>query len=257
MEVFFGARILDSLSVKIHGMQRVALITGAGRGLGRELARRLALHGYSVSIHAFQSIAGARQLKDELGKEGASALVTTGDLTQTNEARTLVEATTRHFGRIDLLLCNSGVYHGKKWDDASETEWKDEVDSTLWPTIWMCRHAIPWLRASDHGRIVCIGDSGCDRIDARQRAVGYHMAKMGLYLFVRSLAQAEAAHGVTANMISPSVLESSFHGPSDQEMPTGRCVSPDDVYRAVKFLACPDSSQITGTNIIVGGGWNL
>lgn len=238
-------------------MQKVALITGSGRGLGRELARRLCQHGYGVSIHAFQSLEGANTLQKELAASGHDAMVFSGDLRQTTEAQKLVDSTLQHFGRLDLLICNSGVYYGKAWDIANEVEWKEEIESTLWPTIWTCRYAIQVLRASGSGRIVCIGDSGCDRIDARKHAVGYHMAKTGLYLFVRSLAQAEAEHGVTVNMISPSILEESAFGPKPEAMPTKRRVQADEIYRAIEFLAAAESTQITGTNMIIGGSWGL
>jgi len=238
-------------------MKPVALVTGAGRGLGAALAARLAARGYALALHAFKSQAGAQALRDQLRRAGAEAECFAGDLAREAEAQVLVREVTERFGRIDVLINNAGVYHEKKLQELSEGEWFEGLNSTASAVFFTTRAALPELRKSGRGRVINIGDSSCERPGARDLAVSYHIGKTGVYMLSRSFAQEEAGHGVTVNLVSPGYLEGSVGLPEAAKVPAGRWGTYEDVWNAVEFLLKPESGYLTGSNLVLSGGWNL
>jgi 3-oxoacyl-[acyl-carrier protein] reductase len=105
--------------------------------------------------------------------------------------------------------------------------------------------------------VINIGDGACDRPGARTMAPAYHIGKTGVYILTRSFAQAEAAHGVAVNLVSPGLLETSVGLGSPTQVPAGRFGNFEDIFAAVDFLINIETPYVTGSNLIAGGGWNL
>ncbi len=238
-------------------MKPVALITGAGRGLGSGLAKRLAQSGFAVALHYFSSEKTAFRLAEAIRATGTETSTFQADLARESEAIRLIDEVTGRFGRIDVLINNSGVYHAKSLQELTEKEWLEGIHSTATAAFFTTRAALPYLRKSGNGRVINIGDSSCGRAGARDLSMGYHIGKTGVYMLTRTFAREEARHQVTVNMVSPGYLENSQKLPNLSTIPAGRPGTFDDIWNAVEFLLKPGSGYLTGSNLILSGGWNL
>jgi 3-oxoacyl-[acyl-carrier protein] reductase len=236
---------------------RVALVTGAGIGLGAHLAERLARAGYRVALHYRSSQAGAQKIQKQIQRIGGEVALFVGDLAKEKQAQRLLTAVQRRFGRLDVLVNNAGVYAPKGLNALTEKEWQEGLASTSGTTFFTTRAALPLLRRARGGRIINLGDSSCDRPTARDLAMSYHIGKTGVLMLTKSFARAEAAHGLTVNLISPGLLTNTIKTPETKKIPAGRMGTFDDIWNAVEFLLKPESNYLTGSNLIVSGGWNL
>ncbi|QSR84022.1 SDR family NAD(P)-dependent oxidoreductase [Methylacidimicrobium sp. B4] len=243
----------------MEGSQRkkVALVTGAGRGLGAALARRLGHEGWSVAVHYHASVEGAQELVQHLIAEGGDAEPFRADLRRQAEAERLLQEVEKRFGGLRLLINNSGIYPPVGLLETREEDWQLGWQTTATAMLFTTLAALPLLRASGAGRIVNIGDSACDRLGAREMALSYHIGKIGVYLLSRSFAREEARHGLTVNVVSPGYLEESVNLPPPSKIPAGRFGTDEDLWQAIQFLIDEGSSYVTGSHIIVSGGWNL
>lgn len=237
---------------------KVALVTGSGSGLGMRLALHLAGRGFDVAVHFHRSEAGAGEVRDQIRGLGRRAELFQADLTREAGAKSLAHEVTKTFGRLDLLVNNAGVYHEKGLLDLSEEEWFAELNTTATAVYFVTRAFLPLLRAS-RGRVVNLGDGSCDRPGARSMAPAYHIGKTGVFILTRSFARNEASHGVAVNLISPGLLETSvgLTSPEADGVPAGRYGRDADLFGALDFLVDEASPYLTGSNLIVGGGWNL
>ncbi|MDD2677417.1 MAG: SDR family oxidoreductase [Methylacidiphilaceae bacterium] len=237
--------------------KKVALVTGAGRGLGAALARQLGQDGWAVAVHYHSSKEGGHEVVQQIRAAGGDAEAFGADLRYQAEAQALLRQVESRFGGLRLLINNSGIYPPVRLLETREEDWQIGWQTTATAMLFTSLAALPLLRASGVGRIVNIGDSACDRLGAREMALGYHIGKVGVYLLSRSLAREEARHGLTVNVVSPGYLEESIHLPSLSKIPAGRFGTHEDVWRAIQFLIDEENSYVTGAHIVVSGGWNL
>lgn len=246
-----------------HG--RVALITGAGRGIGRAIAERLARDGMTL-ILADRQGKSAQQAAEELGNP--ANLAVTCDVTQENEIRSLFETIERRFSGLDILINNAGIsprVNGKKSlvEDTSLEMWRQTLDVNLTGTFLMCRGAIPLLKRGARGRIVNIGSIAA-RMRNQHTSSYYAASKAGMLGFSRVLAGELASSNITVNYVAPTRiatdLAKTYSNPEamdqfyNQAIPLGRIGSPGDVANVVAFLVSPDADYITGAVIDVTGG---
>lgn len=234
----------------------VALVTGAGRGLGAALAVALARDGFDLAVHYHQSEEGAEATCGSVRSLGRRARAFEADLTREAGAQALAHAIDEHFGALDLLVNNSGVYVDRNGIELSEEQWLAGLDTTVTQVFLTTRACLPMLRRS-RGRIVNIGDSSADRPGARDLAWSYHVGKTGVWILTRSLAAQEAGNGIAVNMVSPGLLENSVGDIASERVPAGRLGTFDDVYAAVRFLGLDAPAYLSGSNLMVSGGWNL
>jgi 3-oxoacyl-[acyl-carrier protein] reductase len=237
--------------------RRVALVTGAGQGLGAALAMHLAGMGYAVAVHYRTSHEGAQSVVRTLREQGGEAECFQAQLHHDSEARACLAAVEKRWGRLDVLIQNAGIFVPKGIEELTEEEWNAGLDSTVTASFFTARAALPLLRKSGVGRIIHIGDSMAGRADFSEPALSYYVGKTGVWMLTRTLAVQEAPHGITVNCISPGILERSEPLSVPMEYPMRRRTSVEDITGAMEYLLSPAASQVTGTQLLVSGGWNI
>jgi 3-oxoacyl-[acyl-carrier protein] reductase len=238
-------------------MRRTILITGAAKGLGAGLAAGLAADGHRIAIHYRSSRIEADATVAQIRKAGGDAVAFQASLADLADGERLALDVSHRFGGLDTLINNAGTFTRKRFDEMTQADWDADLASTATAAFVATRAALPHLRASGRGRIVNIGDSMSDRIGVADIATSYYIGKLGVWLMTRTLAATEAHHKITVNMVSPGVLENSIPTTPLNEMPLGRFGTFEDVLRSIRFLLEEGSEALTGSNLHVGGGWNL
>lgn len=234
-----------------------ALVTGASRGIGRALAVALAAEGFDVAVHYRGSEADAQQTAQLCRESGVRAAALQADLTDPAQARALVRSAHAAFpdSGLAVLVNNVGNYVNRPLLDTTDAEWADMLGSNLTATFATCQEAAPLLRARGWGRIVNLGYAGASSNVARPGIVPYVIAKAGVLQLSRSLAVVLAGSGVSVNVVSPGVIDTSVSQPVAQ-IPAGRPGTvPELVQAALSFVRASD--YLTGQELEVAGGWNL
>jgi len=240
-------------------MNKLALVTGAGKNLGAQLALFLAQKGFDVAVHYCSSQNGAQDVKKKIEALNRRAEIFQSDLRDPAQAKNLVQSAIKWHGSpsLDVLINNAGNYHPLEFDEITPEAWADDLNSNLTSTFFVTQTALPFLNKSEHARVVFIGDSACEKLNARERGLPYHFAKKGNLILLKTLATENTTAHLTFNMISPGVLEGSPTGANADQIPSGRRGTYEDICHALDFVLSPQASQVTGNNIIVSGGWNF
>jgi len=240
-----------------HNLQgRVALVTGSSRGIGRDIALKLADVVSCVAVQYHSDRESALGVARMIRARGSRSAIFRADLTKEKSASSLVRRVEQKFGRIDILVNNFGPLIDKHWKKTSTDEWEFTLRSNLLSALFCIQAAIPGMRGRKWGRIINLGYSRIEQLSAFHRITPYAVAKTGLLILTRTVASSEAAAGITVNMVSPGLMKGSIL-PKDTHIPAGRLGEFDDVSKAVLFLASEDAGYITGANIIIAGGWKL
>jgi 3-oxoacyl-[acyl-carrier protein] reductase len=242
--------------LRVNG--RVALVTGASRGIGRAIAVRLAAEGASVMAAARGD--HAQPVADEIVAAGGQAGALTVDVTDTGSVEAAVAATIARFGRIDILVNNAGITRDQLMLRMKREDW-DAVLATNLTAAYTCAQAVlkPMVKQRS-GRIVnissVVGQSG----NAGQ--ANYAASKAGLIGFTKALALEIASRGITVNAVAPGLVDTDMtraiagaaHAEWEARIPLKRLGTPDDIAHAVLFLASDEASYITGHVLAVNGG---
>lgn len=235
---------------------KIALVTGSSRGIGRSIALRLADEAKAVVVQFRENGGAARDVVREIEKRGKLSGCFQADLTREDQAYALIGQAEEKFGRIDILINNFGPMLEKSWESLETKDWEYMWRGNLGSAFYCIQAVLPGMRARKWGRIVNMGFSRVEELAAFQKIVPYAAAKTGLLILTRSVAATVASDGITVNMVSPGLIEEGIM-PKDPNIPAGRLGTFDDVASAVLFLASDRASYITGTNLIVAGGWQL
>jgi 3-oxoacyl-[acyl-carrier protein] reductase len=238
---------------------RIAIVTGAGRNIGRAIALTLAEGGASILVNARGNRAEAEAVAREIEANGGKALVHIGDVADAAAVQAMADAAVKHFGRIDILVNNAALRREKPFADMSYAEWREIMDVTLDGTFHCVKACLPALRRSGAGTIVNIGGLSA-HTGARDRA---HVvtAKAGIVGFTRALAHDLASDGITVNCVVPGLIGTPR--PKDRPEPahhlthqtiTGARGKPEEVAAAVRFLCGPGARYVNGQAIHANGG---
>ncbi|WP_161882970.1 bifunctional dihydropteridine reductase/dihydrofolate reductase TmpR [Deinococcus alpinitundrae] len=237
-----------------------ALVTGSARGIGRGVALALAEAGYSVAVHYRSSADDAAETVRLCLEAGVEADAFQADLTSADEAAALVAwAHTRFDLPLGVLVNVVGNYVHRRWDETTLAEWHDMFDSNLNAAFYTCRAAVPLMRGEGghpgFGRIVNFGYAGAQSLLSRPGVVPYAVSKAGVIALTKAIARTEAKSGISANVVSPGVIETSVSQPLT-EIPAGRLGTVAEVASAVMVFV-EGSAYLTGQVLEVAGGWNL
>jgi 3-oxoacyl-[acyl-carrier protein] reductase len=238
---------------------KVAIVTGAGRNIGRAIALALAEGGASVVVNARSKRAEADAVARAVEALGGKALVHIGDVADAAAVQAMVDAAVEQFGRLDILVNNAALRREKPFAEMDYAEWREILDVTLDGAFHCAKACLPALRKSGTGTIVNIGGLSA-HTGARDRA---HVvtAKAGIIGFTRALAHDLADDGITVNCVVPGLIGTPR--PKDKPEPahhlthqtiTGERGKPEDVAAMVRFLCGPAARYINGQAIHANGG---
>lgn len=240
---------------------RVAIVTGAGQGIGRAIAERFASDGASVVVADLNEVT-ARDVVRSIEAAGGQALAIRTDVTNPADAEALAAHTLARFGRIDVLVNNAGILRSTRAADVTAEEWHLVVDANLTGAFLCARSVYPALRDAGHGRIVNVA-SMAGRATSTLGGVHYTTAKAGVLGLTRHLAREWASDGITVNAISPGIVDTPMvRDSTDAErmtrvlgsIPMGRLADPAEIASLVCFLASDEAAYITGANVDIHGG---
>jgi 3-oxoacyl-[acyl-carrier protein] reductase len=247
---------------------RVAVVTGAGNGLGREIAQLLAREGARVVLGDLDK-AGLRRTVATITAAGGDALALAGDLTEEAPAQQLIDAAVARHGRIEILVnVVGGSRNAKIWEMRAD-DWDFVLRLNLRPTFLCTRAAVPHMIRQKYGRIICMSSGareGTPWTAYYQGGSAYSAAKAGVHGFVRDVALELAEHKVNVNAVAPGPIDTERFGPGLKRMnetveyspnhmtPLHRLGEPFEVAHAVLFLASEEASYVTGHTLAVTGG---
>jgi 3-oxoacyl-[acyl-carrier protein] reductase len=246
--------------------QQIALITGAGspQGIGFACARALGIDGASVVL--VSTTARIHDRAAELINDGIQAKGFVADLTRPDEVQQLVNWVNAAFGRVDICVNNAGmtvvgeVQLEAPVDEISLEDWQLTIDRNLTTCFLVTRGVLPLMRVQGYGRIINIASTS-GPVQAFVGDAAYHAAKAGMWGFTRASALETAGDGITVNAIAPGWIATASQLESEvaagELCPMKRSGTPEEVAHAVRFLADPNASYITGQLIVVDGGNSL
>ena len=247
---------------------RVAVVTGASQGLGREIALLLAREGARVAVGDIDG-PGVERTAAAITAAGGEAVALAGDLTEEAPAARLIETAVQRFGHLDILVNNVGGSRNAKIWEMSATDWDFVLRLNLRATFLCTRAAVPHMMRRRYGRIVCMSSGareGTPWTAYYQGGSAYSAAKAGVHGFVRDVALELSEHGITVNAVAPGPIDTERFGAGLRRLdetveyspsrmtPLRRLGLPIEVAHAVLFLASEEASYTTGHTLSVAGG---
>lgn len=244
--------------------RRVALVTGAGRNIGRAIALALARDGMAIAVNVRSSVAEGQAVVDELTAMGTPALLCVADVTDAQAVQAMVAKVAARFGRLDVLVNNAAIRKEATLADMSSADWRSTLAVVLDGAFHCSQAALPYLQKATEGAVVNIG--GLTAHTGAENRVHVVTAKAGLVGMTRALAHDLASHHVTVNCVSPGMIDTVRHGSSVSAQPQhhkkhtpllGRRGTAEEVADSVAWLAGSQARFVTGQVLHVNGGTYL
>jgi 3-oxoacyl-[acyl-carrier protein] reductase len=238
---------------------KVAVVTGASRGIGRSIALRLAREGAAVVVNYAGNAEAAKEVVAEIDARGGQAIALQADIANLADIERLLDAAIAHFGKLDILVNNAGVFFTKPLADVSEKEFERIFAVNVKGTYFACQQALK--RMTDGGRIINFSSSTTAMMLPRYSA--YVATKGAVEQLSHVLAKEVGARGITVNVVSPGPTDTDLFGSDKTEedkrrfaqmAALGRLGQPKDIADVVAFLAGDDARWITGQNLRANGG---
>jgi acetoacetyl-CoA reductase len=238
---------------------KVAIVTGSSRGLGRAIARDFAEHGAKVALNYYQSREPAEELATDIRANGGECIVVQAGVAHPDECQALIEAAVKAFGGLDILVNNAGVNRDRTIRRMTVEEWR-EVLATDLDSVFYCTYAaVPHMIERGGGRIVNMASIVGQMGNLGQS--NYAAAKAGIIGFSKSAAQELARFNITVNALCPGFIETDMvtHLTDDvkaaliAKIPLGRFGKPEEVAQITRFL-CTDGGYVTGAQVNINGG---
>ena len=242
-------------------MKKTVLITGASRGIGREMARLFAKNNYNVVINYNKSEKEAKELEEELNSEGYDVRIFKADVSNVNEANALVNFTIGQFEKIDVLINNAGISRFNLFTDISFDEWHEVMNVNLNSVFYVTKKALQYMIPEHSGKIINI--SSMWGLVGSANEVHYSTSKAALIGMTKALAKELGPSNIQVNAIAPGVIETDMLNDVDddtiemlrEETPLMRIGQPIDIARCALFLAGDGGDFMTGQVISSNGGF--
>lgn len=240
-------------------MEKVAIITGASRGIGREIAKTLAKQNIKIIANYCNSRNRAEELQEELKKENIEIDIIKADVSKRDECKKLVEFAIEKYGEIDILINNAGIAEYKLFTDETDEDWNRVINTNLYSAFAMCQEVIPNMIQNKRGCIINI--SSVWGIVGASLEVLYSVSKAGMDGLTKGLAKELGPSGIRVNSIAPGVIDTDMCkdftkeelNELESEIPLGKIGLPEDIAKCVKWLI--DDNYTTGQIISINGGW--
>ena len=238
---------------------KVALVTGGSKGIGKAIALELAKAGAKIGLNYNRSAAEAQAVADTIKALGSEAFVAQGDVSDAASARNLVKQVLDHFGTIDILINNAGITRDMFFKKLTDEAWHEVIKTNLDSVYYVTSAVLPTMLANNYGRIISISSFVGQKGNLAQ--TNYAASKAGLIGFTKSAALELARNNITVNTVNPGFIATemvlSIREEVQQKLiaqiPQGRFGTPEEVAKAVLFLAA-DGDYITGQQLNVNGG---
>ena len=240
---------------------KTAVVTGAGRGIGKAIALLLARQGIQVAVNDVAA-AAAEETAKEIQYHGGRAVAAPSDVTQEDSVRVMVAGIVRDLGSIDILINNAGVLRPTKVVDISEEEWDLVINGNLKSAFLCIKHVLPIMMAKGWGRIVNLSSTAGKSFSTLGGA-HYTAAKAALLGLTRHVAKESARFGITANAVCPGLIDTEMVRRTVNEktlsqifnsFPIPRLGRPEEVAHLVSFLVSDEAAYITGASLDITGG---
>lgn len=240
-------------------MEKIAIVTGASRGIGREIAKTLAKEGIKVIANYNKSEQKANELKQELKNENIDIDIFKADVSKREEAKELVEYTLNKYGKIDILINNAGISEYKIFTDETDEDWNKVINTNLYSAFVMCQEVIPNMIHNKNGCIINI--SSIWALVGSSLEVLYSISKAGMDGLTKGLAKELGPSNIRVNSIAPGAINTDMNADLtkeeleqlEKETPLGRIGEPQDIAKCVKWLV--EDTFTTGQVISPNGGW--
>lgn len=249
---------LDKLQLR----DRAAIVTGGARGIGRAVVELLAELGAHVVVNYLKGQEAAEATVNAARGRGVEAISCQADVSNPLEAQRLVDTTVEHFKRIDILVCNAGIWLGAPVEEMTEELWDRTIDINLKGTWAVCRAVVSQMKKQRSGKIVIVTSTAGQRGEANYS--NYAASKGGQIAFTKSLAEELGAWGINVNAVAPGWVDTDMTqgalGDLSQRqsiastIPVGKIAVPEDIAAPVAFLCSDWARHITGEILNVNGG---
>ncbi len=238
---------------------KVVIITGASRGIGREIAKELAQEGYTVIANYNKSEKEANKLKEELKKEGINIEIYQSDISKESECKELVEYTIKKYKKIDVLINNAGIDKVQLLGDVTKKDWEEIINTNLYSAFCMCQQVTKNMIHNKNGCIINIS-SIWGQVGAAMEVV-YSISKAGLDGLTKSLAKELGISGIRVNSIAPGFINTQMNieysreeiKKIKEEIPLQKIGETEDIAKCVRWLI--EDNYTTGQIISINGGW--
>ena len=250
---------MESESLQLRG--RVALVTGASRGIGRAVVERLADEGVHVVVNYRTDKDAAAAVVVQAQARGVNALALQADVSELAEATRLVEQTVEHFRRLDILICNAGIWEGAPVEEIPEAMWDKTMQVNMRGTWTICKAAVPVMKRQRFGRIVIVSSTAGQRGEANYS--NYAASKGAQISFTKSLASELGEFGINVNAVAPGWVDTDMTAKAlaaesreviAKTIPVGAIATADNIARPIVFLCSDWARHITGEILNVNGG---
>lgn len=240
---------------------KVAIVTGASRGIGKAIAIEMAKEGVKVVVNYVNNYEKAQQVVDEIEKNGGSAIAIKADISKRDEVKKMIDLTVLNYGNIHILVNNAGILQQKNFETITDEDWDRMFEVNMKGTFICAQECIPLMQKNNFGRIINISSIGGQW--GGNLAVHYSATKAGIISFTRSLSKIYSKDGINTNCISPGLVltemsaeEMSTEAGKEKlkSIPINRPANPEEIGRIAVFLASKDASYLTGQTLNANGG---
>jgi len=242
--------------------ERVAIITGGAKGIGRAVALRLAKDGWSVAFCYRTSASAAEETAESIRAEGARVIAGPYDVSDPTACEALVSRVRSEWGRVDALINAAGPYRREALLETSVESWHDMFRNNLDTVFYMSRLVAVPMKEQHGGRIVSFSMANADQMIGQPQLTAHYIAKVGVLVLTRTLARVLGPYNITVNAISPGFIASG-NAPEEElqkmvkSIPAGYVGDLSDAVSAVLYLLSDEARYVNGANIHLSGGWGV